>query len=307
MAKRGLIVTYYFPPTGGGGVQRWVKYIKYLSRLGWQFTVITSPHETRNPRDDTLLREIPQETEIIYTPSRTVKPAGSIFKFLRNSGYWQRWLSAFIHITDSRKKWNRQAKKIIIDQISKTEYDAVIFSIPPYSIAFLAAEFSGKLNCPVYLDFRDPWTRNPYKIYPTVIHRYWDSFREKHTVLKVDRIISAYDSLIKDFENRISGFTGKPNLFLPNGFDEADFNEIDNTPFMPGEGIQIGFSGSVYSHLNTPQILFKAIQVLKKKNVNVHFNHIGTSVYDLKKWAEKYGVGEQVHLWGYRPHKECLS
>jgi len=308
LAKRGLVVSYYFPPTGGGGVQRWLKYIKYLARWGWEFTVITNEPESNGPRDDSLLIDIPANTHIIRTDhddSSAVLP--SKLSFLRKSGYWQRWLSAFFHITDRRHSWNRKARVYIKSEMEKRKYDALILTAPPYSLAILAAELCGEIKIPLFLDLRDPWSLNPYKIYPTPLHRYVDKIREEKTIARLKFIISAYQSTLNDYKRRISGFADGHSLFLPNGFDEEDFHNLEMLDVPQKGKFNLGFSGSIYSHLNTPEPIFAAMQVLKKKNTDIHFHHIGTSVYNISQWADIYGISDRVHPWGYKDHRESLG
>jgi len=175
LAKRGLIISYYFPPTGGGGVQRWVKLLKYLSKYGWEFCVIANEYSHSTPKDESLLSDVSDKTQIIRTEKcSTAESIQSKSPFLNQSGYWQRWASAFFRITDSRISWNKIARKYLKKELKRNKYDAIIFTSPPYSLAFLAAEIKQEVKCPVFLDLRDPWTINPYKIYPTKIHRILD-------------------------------------------------------------------------------------------------------------------------------------
>ena len=308
MAKRGLVVSYYFPPTGGGGVQRWLKLIKYLSQYEWEFTVIANEHESSSPRDDSLLDEIPESTKII----RTTKAAsvGSLrtrIPFLSKSGYWQRWLSALFHVTDSRMNWNKTARKQIVAEIQNDTYDVIILSSPPYSMAILAAALTNYTQCPVVLDLRDPWTINPYKIYPTILHVVLDRKREIRTIQDIKYIISAYQAPLDDYFRHVAEFEKKQVLLLPNGFDDEDFRDLKPIRLTDSGQLNIGFSGSIYSHLNRPDLIFEAIGLLKKENIEIHFHHIGTSVCDISDLADKYQISDQVHQWGYKNHHECLT
>lgn len=307
MAKSGLIVTYYFPPTGGGGAQRWLKLIKYLSKLDWHFTVIAGSHESQLPLDKTLLNDLPPDTNIIRIKTASSRSILKIIKFFNTSGFWQRWLSALFYITDSRKSWNNIAKPYILKEIDKQNFDAVIFSCPPYSLAMLAADLTLKIKSPVYLDLRDPWSINPYKIYPTPFHRYIDRKREIKTLGNVKNIISVYRSTLNDYDKHIKDFKNKNTLLLANGFDEDDFRDIKKADRKPGDVFNIGFSGSIYSHLNKPDPVFAAIRILKKENIKIHFHHVGTTVLNLKSLAKKYKIENQVILHGYKNHSDCLK
>jgi glycosyltransferase involved in cell wall biosynthesis len=174
-------------------------------------------------------------------------------------------------------------------------------------LAVLAAELCGEIKNPLFLDLRDPWSINPYKIYPTPLHRYIDKIREEKTIARLKFIISAYQSTLNDYKRRIKGFSESDSLFLPNGFDEEDFSNLDMLDVPQKGKFNLGFSGSIYSHLNTPEPVFAAMQVLKKKNTDIHFHHIGTSVYNISEWADVYGISDRVHPWGYKDHRQSLG
>ena len=308
MAKRGLIVSYYFPPTGGGGVQRWLKFVKYLSSFGWDLTIIANDHHPPSPRDESLLKELSQEVEIVRIQNRSANASlKNNLSFLYKSGYWQRWLSAFFNITDSRRSWNKQVMKVINEKLKNKIYDAIIISSPPYSLVLLAAELTDKIDVPVYLDLRDPWTLNPYKIYPTFFHRRIDRKREIVAIRKIKNIISAYQAPLDDYSRCIEEFDKKRILVLANGYDEHDFEHLKRQDPDHNEIFNIGFSGSVYSHLNTPDMVFRTIKNLNSEGYNIHFHHVGTSVYDLYKLAKKFKIESNIHLWGYKSHTECLE
>ena len=308
MAKRGLIVTYYFPPAGGGGVQRWVKFVKYLSRLDWDLTIITAAVENTLSDDPVLLKEIPPNTKIIR-PEKTVNivPFKDFFFKKLSHGYWQRWISSLLHITDSRAAWNKTAKKLIDKELNSHAYDALIISLPPYSLAELAAFYSEKLKIPVFLDMRDPWTKNPYKIYPSLIHRKMDETRELLTIGRTENLICAYQSIADHYSRTIKSFSDKSVMIIPNGYDEEDFNALSEKNYKREDVFHIAFSGSFYSHLNRPDQFFKALKLLKEQGKDIQFHHIGDSVYDLGALAARFKVGDNVKLWGYKNHRECLE
>jgi len=310
LARHGLIVTYYFPPAGGGGVQRWIKFIKYLSRLGWRFTVITAQVEKSNPLDPSFLDELPSDITIVRS-SETQTRAGWLGRIRsRLSGsYWLRWLSAWYYVTDSRIGWNKMAATNIQQQIEQTKYDVIIFSSPPYSLARLATSVAASKQqpVPVCLDMRDPWTINPYKIYPTPFHGFWDKKREKQSIAGVPLIISAYRSTIDHYRDCIPHFNPANCLYLPNGYDEEDFINLPEYRLAPADHCHIAFSGSFYSHLNKPDVLFTALSKLKNRGIKIHFHHFGESVYDVSKLAKSFDLQDQFHKWGYQSHRECLK
>jgi glycosyltransferase involved in cell wall biosynthesis len=312
MSKRCLIVAYYFPPLGGGGVQRVTKFIKYLSRLDWEFTVITSKPESvyNTQSDESLLAEIPDTTEIIRIPNpyntspNTIK--SKLISFLK-SNYFTRWIISFFFFPDLYRRWTRVAKDQIHEQLNQKEYHVVMVSSPPYSLACLAADLTEEIKLPVVLDMRDPWTTNPYKIHPTFFHYGIDKRIEFKTISKIKYGISAYKTLIDFYCENIPGFNANSWITIPNGFDEEDFFSL-KTESQNNHYLNIAFSGTFYSHLNNPELFLKAISKLRAAHQQrIKFHHIGSSVISIKQMAEKMGLQGCVHEWGYKSHKECLE
>lgn len=308
MAKHGLVVSYYFPPVGGGGVQRWVKFIKYLTRWNWQLTIITTEIEESLPIDSSLLNELPDTIKIIRTrnPKSSKAVINHFFSHL-SRGYLQRWLSAFYYITDSRKSWNFLAEQAIDREMKENKYDALMITSPPYSLAELAAKYSAKNDVPVLLDMRDHWTTNPLKIHPTLIHSYIDNKHENRALSGVNFLTTACQSIMKHVKAKNNSFSSENALVITNGYDEEDFTELVPSQLELSGVYNFGFSGSIYSHLNSPEFLFSAMRSLKDEGIEIHFHHIGESVYDISKLAQKQGIQNQLHTWGYLEHSECLK
>ena len=314
MAKRCLIVSYYFPPTGGGGVQRITKWIKYLSRSNWRFTVITADEQNLLiPRDESLKTEIPRQTRLVslknINPALALKnPAGK--PGINKSSYFMRWLSAFFYLPDMRKNWLAHLKPVLLKELETNHYDCLLFTIPPYSLALLAAEMVKLTNVPVVLDLRDPWSTNPYKIHPTIMHRLVDRRLELRAVAEIPNIISAYRNLLDYYAENINGFNEKNTALIANGFDEDDFIQLQAEE-QDGAFFNIAFSGTLYSHLNNPTPLFAAMARLKKKypdrGSRIRFHHLGKAMIDLKKLARRYSLEEQLLEWGYLSHKKALE
>jgi glycosyltransferase involved in cell wall biosynthesis len=305
LRRNCLIVSYYFPPAGGGGVQRWVKFIKYLSKEEWRFTVIAARPDYILPEDKTLLRDIPDQARIIRIAG--ADPAGRLEKLNKEASYWKRWISAFIHITDSRAQWNSTALSVICNELNHNQYDAIIITIPPYSLAGLAAILTLRRREPVVLDMRDPWSINPYKIYPTCLHRVIDQRREFNMIQNINFLISAYHSVIDYYYLHVPGFRQKKSVVIPNGYDEADLPEKTMEVKTGTNVFKIAFSGTFYSHLNHPGNFLKAMQHLNRASKSIHFYHFGKSAYDLRALAKKYHQNTFFHAMGYLPHSACLQ
>ncbi|MGD9899870.1 MAG: glycosyltransferase [Calditrichaceae bacterium] len=314
MDKRCLIVSYYFAPLGGGGVQRILKFIKYLSRYDWSITVVTAGEQMESvPSDHSLLREVPPEVKIIRVLNNLPVIEKRFLKnlpFLKDASYWKRWLSAFYYIPDMRKEWIAPAKNAILNEINQKSYDCILITAPPYSLAILAAELTHEVSLPVILDMRDPWTMNPYKIHPTAFHFKKDYKYEFDSISLVQYGAAAYKSLVDNYQKTIKGFNSAKWVIIPNGFDEDDFEALSPVKLDDGY-LNIAFSGTFYSHINNPENLFKAIALVEKKYPEkvskIRFHHIGKSMISLSALAKKYGIEANIREWGYLEHKDCLD
>jgi len=311
MDKRCLIITYYFPPVGGGGVQRILKLIKYLRPQGWRFTLITaSPNPNASVLHDTsLLDEVPADLKIFRIPDPMATIQSGVLRKLKST-FVVRWLSSLLFIPDIRKKWAKQAEQKALALLKQETFDCILVSSPPYSLAISAAHLQRLTDVPLVLDMRDAWTTNPYKIYPSYLHRRIDAGLERRAIKNVKYGVSCIPSLVKYFKKNIPDFNAENWRVIPNGFDESDFSELQKTKYEPGY-YNIAFSGTIYSHLNSPEPLFKAIAHLAKKHPRtaerIRFHHVGHSVADLKRLSQKYSLEKQIVLHGYRPHRACLN
>jgi len=294
-------------------VQRISKLIKYANSEGWQFTVVTSKNTAANiPHDLSLLSEISESTKVLRIPSQP----GYARKALTKSGvglastYWKRWLSAFRYLPDSFKSWLPLAREAILSEWANGKYDCVLVSVPPYSLAILAADLFQNERIPVILDMRDPWTENPYKLYPTPLHLYKDRQIEKSAISQLPYGISAYTRLIDFYKKTVPTFDAGKWITIPNGYDEQDFTNIQMlTPET--EGLNIAFSGTFYSHINNPAPFFRAMAHLNKTDPDtgslIHFHHFGKANIDLNKLIQRYGLAGQVKQVGYLEHQRLLN
>ena len=311
MAQRCLIISYYFPPIGGGGVQRIVKLIKFLHRSDWNFTVLTADNDVISlPRDQLLLKEIDDNTKIIRIPikDRTKKTVTGLKSILPSrAGFLQRWISAFFYIPDIRKQWLKKLHPVLLEEIKRNKYDCIFITAPPYSLAVYAAQLTDELCIPVVLDMRDPWTSNPYKIHPTPYHLRKDLKIELTSISHIAYGVSAYKNLIKFYKERIRNFEIALWKVIPNGYDDEDFKLLKNETLNNGK-FNIAFSGTFYSHINNPTPLFKAISRLNKNIKNkILFHHIGNTQINLFRMISKYNLESNVQLWNYLSHQECIE
>ncbi|MFC2152820.1 hypothetical protein ACFLSE_09880 [Bacteroidota bacterium] len=173
--KKVLIITYYWPPSGGAGVQRWLKFTKYLPEFNWQPIVYTTSSYENQVVDDSLLKDINPETEVIkrpiwepyffykrFTGKKKDQEINAGFLQEKKSNKLLEKLSVFIRgnffIPDARKFWIRPSVKFLTKYIKENKIDAIISTGPPHSMHIIALKVKMKLNVKWIADFRDPWT-----------------------------------------------------------------------------------------------------------------------------------------------------
>ena len=174
--KRVLIITYYWPPSGGSGVQRWLKMSKYLPENGWQPVIYTTENAEYPIVDPSLEKDVVPEAEVIRRPivepytfykrflgikkEETVK-AGFIDEKEKKKG-WKSdlslWIRGNLFIPDARCWWVRPSVRYLKEYLREHPVDAIISTGPPHSMHLIAMKLKKELGIPWIADFRDPWT-----------------------------------------------------------------------------------------------------------------------------------------------------
>lgn len=163
-AKQFLMICYAFPPVGGAGVQRSVKFVKYLSRYGWKPTVLTVENPSVPVVDHDLLRDIPADIEVLR--ARTLEPSYRVKRNLIQPKSSQpsrlktflRKLATHWLQPDAQILWNRNAYRLARHAIEPSRYSAIYVSGPPFSSFLLGCKLKRRFGIPLILDFRDEWS-----------------------------------------------------------------------------------------------------------------------------------------------------
>ncbi len=236
-----LIITYYWPPAGGPGVQRWLKFCKYLPQNGIDPIVITvKENEATWPiRDSNLVDQISYQLEVHSTS--TFEP---FELYLKASGKKQVPYSGFANeeqktsffsklakfvrgnffLPDARLGWNSFAYKKAVELIKSQDISVVISTGPPHSSHLIAKKLKKHFGIHWMADFRDPWTDIYYykQMYPTLLSTYLDKRMERNVLQKADVVMGSSPYLTELLRKKIDGNRSKFR-FMPNGYDEEDF------------------------------------------------------------------------------------
>jgi glycosyltransferase involved in cell wall biosynthesis len=276
MTRKVLIITYYWPPSGGSAVLRWLKFSKYLREFGWEPVIYTPFNPEPQETDESLMADIPADIEIIKT--RIVEPYG-IYKWLtgkkkderlgvalmneKKSGLMSRfslWIRSNLFIPDPRVLWIRPSVNYLTQYLKQHPVDVIVSTGPPHSMHLIALRLKKKTGLKWIADFRDPWTNiDFYK--ELILTAYADKRHRKleNIVLhQADHIITVSPGMTREFKNQ-----GLEHITtLTNGYD--------NVPILSGEpskGFSILHLGSMPKSRN-PENLWKVLSALVSSNKN---------------------------------------
>lgn len=237
--KRALIITYYWPPIGGSGVQRWVKFAKYLPSEGWQPVIYTPENPDLSSIDESLLNDIPSEAEIIKRPIiepyniyRKLTGSKGQIKIEANPGgggkgsFLKRlsmWVRGNLFMPDPRCLWISPSVRFLKKYLKEHPVDVIISTGPPQSMHLIARKVSLATGIPWVADFRDPWT----KIFYFKHLRLGKWAERKHHILeqKVLDDATAVVAVSPLVQQDFAAMTSTPVYLVTNGYDESDYTE----------------------------------------------------------------------------------
>lgn len=236
--KRVLVIAYYWPPSGGSGVQRWVKFCKYLPQEGWQ-PVVFAPENADYPSlDPSLEADLPKDLEVLR--GRIWEPYAAYRKLLGgknastqvteiSSGKktWKQrlslWIRANLFVPDPRVGWVKPSVKTLKAYLAEHPVDVIVTTGPPHSVHLIGLQLHKALGIPWIPDFRDPWSRMYYLKYLPMTEKTWKKLcRQEQTVLDSCSTVLACTPLVQE---EFQAQTHTPVACITNGFDEADFAE----------------------------------------------------------------------------------
>ncbi|MEG1254896.1 glycosyltransferase [Clostridium sp.] len=288
-----LVISYFFPPSGGPAVQRNLKLCKYLSEMGCETSVLTSDKKAYKVLDESLVKEIPEAVKVYRCRFNDYNR-----KFGKNvlCNKILALTNVILNLPDNKLFWNLKLKKYIDYIMVKNHIDTVIISIPPYSTAMLTKYIKCRYNKQVIIDYRDPWVHSPIQRF-LPFYKLINKKLEGNVLKKVDGIISVSKPIINKIVDEYD-FKKKTQV-IPNGYDKEAMlqpNLVENEKFT------ITFIGN-FSSKNNPNNLIIAIDeaisegYINKEKINLIF--VGNN--------EKYASSEYISCTGYLPHNEVFN
>jgi len=309
-----LVIAYYFPPMGLSGVQRTLKFVKYLPQFGWQPTVLTVTPTGYFAQDYTLLEELrPAHIEVervgSLDPNRLFRKKGVV---KMPSERWRKvltYLSDFFFIPDNKIGWKRKALNAGEALFAKKNFEIVFATAPPFTDFLIGEELSRKFNKPLVLDYRDPWHEYPLKYYPTPLHK-WKNYRlEKRIVHAATRIITTNRRVKELILKRYKFLHYHDVTILPQGYDPVDFAD-HAAPATKSHKMRITHAGVFYGD-RTPMYFLQALkkviteQPALKSHLEAYF--VGNFHDEHMKVVKSLQLEENVVVTGYLDHAHCVQ
>ncbi|OGC92949.1 MAG: hypothetical protein A2142_01855, partial [candidate division Zixibacteria bacterium RBG_16_48_11] len=314
--KKVLIIAYYFPPLGGAGVQRALKFVKYLPEFGWEPVVLTVKKISYPAWDETLLQEIPSGAKIWRSGSLDPQRLVYLFNRLSNlrpaqrksgsgglSADRLRFLKWFL-IPDSKIGWFPLALWKGLRLVRKENID-LIFSTSPPVTAHLVGHWLSKLSKkPLVADFRDPWDLVAQD-YPSTLHKR-ASQAVKRKIFDRAKGFTAVNRQIAD--ELLQGATGIKSEIISNGFDSTDLEGLKVNLSDKFEIVHLG----TFNRLNDPNPFLRAFSELIQTNETFAQKASFTKVGLVLDWnwsalLKQYNLQNNVVSIDYLPHCESLE
>ena len=326
--KKVLIISYYFPPSGGPGVQRVLKFVKYLREFGWEPVVLTVSDADYPVRDDSLFAEIPAGVRVYR--SRILEPY-RLYRMLTGrkrdesvdiatvgmneherkkiSERLSEWLRACFFVPDARVLWLPFAIRLGRKIIREEKIDILLSSAPPYTTHLIGLKLHRCSGLPWVADFRDSWigwVSAPQ--WRPGASRAIEKKMERAVLAEADRVLTVSNGVKEDLLSRQPELDDARWRLLLNGFDAADFADV-KLKTKPDK-LTITYLGSLYGSRN-PDSLLQAVELLQESgdaSVNkITFRFVGRISAPIIERIKSSPAAAMFELVPYVPHEESVS
>ncbi len=317
--KNILIISYYWPPAGGPGVQRWLKFVKYLPEYGWTPTLFIPENPSYPLVDESLIEEVSKDVNIIktkiwepYQIAEKLNKSNKKYKAgqfdTKNNQGWKSRLSIFIRgnffIPDARVFWVKPSVKFLKKYLKENHFDVVVTTGPPHSMHLIGLEIKKQFpEIKWVADFRDPWTEISYYKHLKLTKR----SDLKHRNLE-QNVFSTADITLATSYTDAENFRKKgANAFcITNGFD-GEIAIHSKEKFK--EKFVLSYIG-VLEQLRNPKVLWKVLNEIISEHSDFkndfQLNFVGKIDSKILKDLENSNLNKFIHNLGYLPHKESV-
>lgn len=307
-----VIITYYWPPAGGSGVQRWLKFVKYLQNFDVQPIVYTVDNANYPKEDKTLLNEVSSTIKILKQPIweptnlffwKNKQAQKSDVSNATNNGFLS-FIRGNFFIPDPKIFWVNSSVKFLHQYLKENKVDVVISTGPPHSTHLIAQKLKQKNNIKWIADFRDPWSNLYYnEEFKQLSFAKKKNEKLENSVFKnADCILIVSNSLKKEFDQKATRVE-----VITNGFDDEVLSEASITV---DKKFSISYIGLLPKQSN-PKLFFKVLSNLCLENTDfkndLKLNFIGDISADVKQEIETYNLLENAEFVGYVSHRKAIE
>jgi len=329
--KYVLFITYYFPPAGGPGVQRVLKFLKYLRDFGWTPIVLVPKDADYQARDESLVKELPEDLIVRRAP--IFEPYDLYRKFtgkqkgvsldvnvikeegakLSMSERVAEFIRATLFIPDARIGWLLNAVKEGRGILREYPVRAIYSSSPPYTPALVARRLHRLSKVPWIAGFRDPWTGFHNTPDRWMLPRAIDRSLERSVFKEANIVEVAWKGIANDALGKYPEIPREKFVHIPNGFDSADFPEPDirkRGERPHNRKCTITYSGSLYGPRN-PLSFLKAIErLIERKEIdpeNIKLRFMGRFGAEIHEMLDRPLIRAMVEKIDYVPHARAVE
>jgi glycosyltransferase involved in cell wall biosynthesis len=309
-----LVIAYYFPPMGLSGVQRTLKFVKYMNESNWEPTVVTSSNVAYFAHDESLLKELDgTKTRIIRVGGKEPNSLLSKFGTMKIPNEFVRKtfnrISQSIFIPDNKTSWSKRAFQVCSKLLLEEKYDIAFVTIPPFSSFNMAVKLKERFNLPILVDYRDLWLDSYFSFYLTPFHRLLNKRMEYKALKKADKI-SVTNRVIKEkLLKHYKFLTFNDIVIVAHGYDKEDFIGLDNLK-KKDDTMIITYSG-VFIEYNTPKYFLRAfkkfVDECPEDAVKIKLRFVGLLRKENERLIESLRIKDYVENLNYLEHKEAVK
>ncbi|MCM5663527.1 glycosyltransferase family 4 protein [Galbibacter mesophilus] len=315
--KKVLIITYYWPPAGGPGVQRWLNFVKFLPEFEIE-PIVFIPENPDYPMEDaSFLEEVPKNARILKHPIFEPYKLASFFSKKKTKQISKGiissekqsvvesimlWIRGNFFIPDARVFWVKPSVKYLESFIQKEQIDTIITTGPPHSVHLIGMKLKGMLDLKWIADFRDPWTNIGYHSDLKLT----ESSQKKHLALERQVLNKANQVITTSYTTKeeFSGITEKPIEVITNGFLSENEGQKELS-----KNFTLSHIGSLLSGRN-PEVLWNAIGELLEEldgfKKDFELQLAGAVSEDVLRSIKAAGITDNLSVLGYVSHEEAL-
>ena len=304
--KKVLMIANQFPPMGGAGVLRSVKFVKHLRTFGYEPVVLTRDIGNMQLKDETLMADVPDGVKIYRTKPLESPELGGIMRIPGK-------VLGKIVIPDTAYFWYRNSRKKALEIVKNEDIDIVYTTSAPYSDHLLGMYIKEHMPSVKWAaDFRDEWTNNPYFLDNprNPVRTKIEKDMEHRVMTEADLLITNTPVMRANFI-RNNNISGDNFVVIPNGYDIEDFTGMDTASMPHNEKFTMVYTGALYGR-RKPDNFFKALSELKKEGSvdtgRIEVRLIGNYHNDkLQAQIDSFDLTECIRIIGYVPHNVCIS